>query len=76
MNSEQISFLKDLDKSCMNGTIQSVLMRKDIDSLGFEKALAFLLKQTLNEKNALLQQNTKLRKVLIDNNLYKPELVI
>jgi hypothetical protein len=75
MNTEQIEFIKSLDKLCVNGTVQSVLMRADLDTLEFDKALAFLLKQTMQEKYALIEQNTKLRKVLVKHNLYGVEVM-
>lgn len=75
MNTEQIEFIKSLDSLCVNGTVQSVLMRKDLDTLEFDKALAFLLQRTMQEKYALIEQNTQLRKVLIKHNLYGLEVM-
>lgn len=75
MNTEQIAFIKSLDGLCVNGTVQSVLMRKDLDTLEFDEALAFLLKRTMQEKYALIEQNTQLRKVLIKRELYTLEVL-
>lgn len=75
MNTEQLDFIKSLDSLCVNGTVQSVLMRKDLDTLAFDEALAFLLKRTMQEKYALIEQNTKLRKQLIKHNLYTVEIM-
>lgn len=75
MNTEQLDFIKSLDSLCVNGTVQSVLMRKDLDTLAFDEALAFLLKRTMQEKYALIEQNTKLRKQLIKHNLYTVEVM-
>lgn len=75
MNTEQLDFIKSLDSLCVNGTVQSVLMRKDLDTLAFDEALAFLLKRTMQEKYALIEQNTKLRKQLIKHNLYTVEIL-
>lgn len=75
MNTEQLDFIKSLDSLCVNGTVQSILMRKDLDTLAFDEALAFLLKRTMQEKYALIEQNTQLRKVLIKNNLYNVDVL-
>jgi len=66
MKKEQIEFLKSLDPDGIDGTIQSVLMREDLDQCPFENALMFLLKQTMAEKSFLIKQNIEL-----SNGLFK-----
>ena len=70
MNSAQIDFIKSLDKGGLNGTIQSVLLRNDLNICRYEKTLEFLLQTTIGERTMLIEENKKLSKILKEHNLY------
>lgn len=73
MNKDQINKLKALDPQGINGTIQNVLLRDDIDKLQFSDACWWLLNRVLEEKQATSQENEKLSKILKKNGLYTSE---
>jgi hypothetical protein len=75
MNLNQIEFLKSLDKDGMNGDIQSVLLRKDLNKVPFEEALRFILLATLQHKEVYKTENQKLTKILKDRGLYTSEIL-
>lgn len=60
MNKQQIEKLKELDPQGTNGTIQAVLMSKEINTIQFEKALLFILNAEIGHKNKLAEENSKL----------------
>lgn len=70
MKENEIRFLLDLDKERMNGTIQDLLMRPNILNMPYHKALEYLVKQTLEEKKALTEENRVLSSCLKKHNLY------
>ena len=70
MNGQQIDFLKSLDKGGLNGTIQSILLRNDLNICRYEKTLEFLLQKTIGERTMLIEENKKLSKILKEHNLY------
>jgi Mn-containing catalase len=76
MKENEIRFLLDLDKERMNGTLQELLMRPNILNMPYHKALEYLVKQTLEEKKALTEENRVLSSVLKANNLYTRENVL
>lgn len=76
MKENEIRFLLDLDKERMNGTIQELLMRPNILNMPYHKALEYLVKQTLEEKKALTEENRVLSSCLKANNLYTRENVL
>lgn len=76
MKENEIRFLLDLDKERMNGTIQELLMRPNILNMPYHKALEYLVKQTLEEKKALTEENSVLSSCLKANNLYTRENVL
>lgn len=76
MKQKEIEFLQKLDPDCLSGTIQAVLMDKNVDKMDFTTVLTHLLSLTIAEKQALLEENRKLSKVLKDHNLYRSELIL
>lgn len=70
MNQVQIDFIKQLDPDSQSGTIQSVLLRNDLNMCNYTKTLEFLLQTTIGERKMLMEENMKLSKILKDRNLY------
>ena len=62
MTKDEIQFIKRLPDAELNGTIQSVLMREDINFVPYKDALEFLLTMTLKENTMLREQNVTLSK--------------
>ncbi len=75
MNLVQIEFLKSLDKGGMNGDVQTILLRKDLNKIPFEEALRFILLATLQHKEVYKTENQKLTKILKDRGLYTSEIL-
>lgn len=73
MTPQQIEKLKVLDPDGNSGTIQSVLLRDDLNNVQFSEACYWLLKQTLQEKQSLQMENSKLANILKKNGLYTSE---
>ncbi len=70
MNQSQIDFIKSLDTEKQHGTIQGVLMGDNLSVAPFENIAKYLLKMLVDERHALMEENVKMRKVLVDNGLY------
>ena len=70
MNAQQIDFIKQLDPGSQSGTIQSILLRDDLNMCNYTKTLEFLLQTTIGERKMLIEENMKLSKILKDRNLY------
>ena len=70
MNAQQIDFIKQLDPESQSGTIQSVLLRNDLNMCNYTKTLEHLLQVTIGERKMLIEENMKLSKILKDRNLY------
>lgn len=70
MNTQQIDFIKSLDKDGLNGTVASVLLRNDLNMCDYTKTLEFLLQTTIGERTMLIEENKKLSKILKEHNLY------
>lgn len=70
MNGQQIDFIKSLDKVRLNGTIQSILLRDDLNMCNYTKTLEHLLQTTIGERTMLIEENKKLSKILKEHNLY------
>lgn len=70
MNAQQIDFIKQLDPDFQSGTIQSILLRDDLNMCNYTKTLEFLLQVTIGERKMLIEENMKLSKILKDRNLY------
>ena len=70
MNQIQIDFIKQLDPDSQSGTIQSILLRDDLNMCNYTKTLEFLLQVTIGERKMLIEENMKLSKILKDRNLY------
>ncbi len=75
MNLVQIEFLKSLDKDGMNGDVQTILLRKDLNKVPFEEALRFILLATFSHKEVYKTENQKLTKILKDRGLYTSEIL-
>jgi len=76
MKPDQINFLISLDPDRLSGTVQELLMRPNILNMPYHKALEYLVKQTLEEKKALTEENHVLSSVLKANNLYTRDNVL
>lgn len=70
MNQIQIDFIKQFDPDSQSGTIQSILLRDDLNMCNYTKTLEFLLQVTIGERKMLIEENMKLSKILKDRNLY------
>ena len=70
MNTQQIDFIKQLDPDSQSGTIQSVLLRGDLNMCNYTKTLEHLLQTTIGERTMLIEENKKLSKILKEHNLY------
>jgi len=70
LNTQQIDFIKQLDPHSQSGTIQSILLRDDLNMCNYTKTLEFLLQVTIGERKMLIEENMKLSKILKDRNLY------
>lgn len=66
MNRQQIDFLKALDPQGLDGTIQNILLQKELHSVPFEKVCMVLLTQFTKEKQSLVIDNIRLTKMLND----------
>lgn len=76
MKENEIRFLVSLDMDRTSGTIQDLLMRPNILNMPYHKALEYLVKQTLEEKKALTEENRVLSSVLKRAGLYTRENVL
>lgn len=70
MNGNQIELLKKLDPNGLDGSIQSLLLRSDIATITFEKALSFLVQALMNDKTTLANENRKMSRILKEAGLY------
>ena len=70
LNAQQIHFIKQLDPDSQSGTIQSILLRDDLNMCNYTKTLEHLLQVTIGERKMLIEENMKLSKILKDRNLY------
>ena len=76
MKENEIRFLVGLDPDRLSGTIQELLMRPNILNMPYHKALEYLVKQTLEEKKALTEENRVLSSVLKREGWYTRENVL
>lgn len=76
MKENEIRFLISLDMNRESGTIQELLMRPNILNMPYHKALEYLVKQTLEEKKALTEENRVLSSVLKREGWYTRENVL
>lgn len=76
MKENEIRWLVNLDLDRTSGTIQELLMRPNIMDMPYHKALEYLVKQTLEEKKALTEENRVLSSVLKRAGLYTRENVL
>lgn len=70
VNQIQIDFIRQLDPESQSGTIQSILLRDDLNMCNYTKTLEFLLQVTIGERKMLIEENMKLSKILKEHNLY------
>lgn len=76
MKENEIRWLVNLDLDRTSGTIQELLMRPNILNMPYHKALEYLVKQTLEEKKALTEENRVLSSCLKKYNLYHRDNVL
>lgn len=76
MKENEIRWLVSLDPDRLSGTIQELLMRPNVLNMPYHKALEYLVKQTLEEKKALTEENRVLSSVLKRAGLYTRENVL
>lgn len=70
MNTQQIQMIQALDPNSFDGSIQSLLLRSDIATIPFEKALSFLVQALMNDKASLREENKKMSGILKEAGLY------
>lgn len=70
MNTTQINWLKSLDPEGMDGSLQNVLIRSDLQSIPFDKVAQVLIVSLMNDKASLRQENCKMSSILKKHNLY------
>ena len=70
MNQIQIDFIKQLDPESQSGTIQSILLRDDLNMCNYTKTLEHLLQTTIGERKMLIEENMKLSKIRKAHGLY------
>ena len=73
MKKDDIDRLKALDKDSCWGTLQNILLSKDLEKLQFSETCFYLLTQTLSEKAQYIEENRKLVNILKKHNLYTSE---
>lgn len=76
MNTQQISWLKELAGEDVDGTLLSILLRSDIGQCTMEGVLKFLVTQLYEEKKQLVQENKRYADVLKKHGLYTPENIL
>lgn len=76
MKENEIRWLLNLDPDRLSGTIQELLMRPNILNMPYHKALEYLVKQTLEEKKTLTEENRVLSSVLKREGWYTRENVL
>lgn len=70
MNQQQTEWLKSLPNADTDGTLNSLLLRSDIATIPFEKALSFLVQALMNDKLTLQAEGRKMSSILKEHNLY------
>ena len=70
MNKDQVALIKKLDPNGLDGSIQSLLLRSDLATIPFEKALSFLVQALMNDKTMLANENRKMSAILRKHDLY------
>lgn len=75
MNSQEIEYIKNLDKDGLNGTIQSTLFNPQLKEASFTVVLKYLLEKTLDEKAALQVLHDRMFKELQKHGLITNELL-
>ena len=76
MKENEIRWLVSLDPDRLSGTIQELLMRPNVLNMPYHKALEYLVKQTLEEKKALTEENRVLSSVLKREGWYTRQNVL
>lgn len=76
MKENEIRWLLNLDPDRLSGTVQELLMLPNILNMPYHKALEYLVKQTLEEKKALTEENRVLSSVLKREGWYTRENVL
>lgn len=70
MNEHQISKIKTLDPEQLDGSIQQVLLRSDLNQIQFSDACFHIAQCLKGDKMALMAENKKIVEILKRNNLY------
>lgn len=73
MNDHQISRIKSLGPDSVDGSIQQVLLRDDLNQVQFSEACFHIARCLKNDKTALAEENKKLVSILQRHNLYTSE---
>ena len=69
MKPQEIEKIRQLDKDGMNGTVQSVLINRNINQASYPEVLYYLLNKSLEEKAYLERVNNAMTRVLQANGL-------
>ena len=73
MNQTQIDKIKSLDKDGCDGSIQQVLLRKDLSKVPYGDACFHIAQCLKGDKTALAEENRKLSAILKKHGLYTSE---
>lgn len=76
MKNQDLDRLKALDKENCWGTLQSILLSKDLEKLQFSETCFYLLTQALSEKSQYAEENKKMCKILKDKGLYTSDILM
>ena len=75
MNLNQQLWLKSLDPDQMYGTVQRVLMEENLSVVPFEAVCKHLITAMMQERETMMDENTRLRKALEKAGLYNGALL-
>ena len=75
MNLNQQLWLKSLDTDQMYGTLQRVLMEENLSVIPFEAVCKHLITAMMQERETMMDENTRMRKALEKAGLYNGALL-
>lgn len=76
MNVNQIHFLQSLDHEGCYGTLQTVLLSRELSTTPFENVAKYLLTCMMDERKTMMDENTRMRKALEKAGLYTNEIAL
>lgn len=76
MNLNQQIWLKSLDPDQMYGTLQRVLMEENLSVVPFEAVCKHLITAMMQERETMMDENTRMRQALQKAGLYTNEIAL